>query len=73
MPHIVVDLSIDPEEWLKPYQGLASEVHARARDGRTVRFPARILSRYFLRDGIHGTFRIQFDDQGKFSSIERVA
>ena len=45
MPHIVVDLSIDPEEWLKLYQGLASEVHARARDGRTVRFPARILSR----------------------------
>lgn len=73
MQQIEVDISISPEEWIKLYRGQASEVHARARDGRSVRFPARILSRFFLRDGIHGSFRIRFDDQGRFRSIERIA
>ncbi len=72
MQQIVVDLSIGPDEWIKLYQGVASDVHARARDGRTVRFPARILSRFFLQDGIQGAFRIQFDDQGRFQAIERL-
>lgn len=72
MQQIIVDIYIDPDEWLKLYQGTATDVHARARDGRTVRFPARILSRFFLRDGIRGSFQILFDDQGKFSSISRL-
>ncbi len=51
---------------------LASDVHTTARDGRSVRFPARILSRFYLPDGIRGSFRIVFDDAGKFASIERL-
>lgn len=70
MQHIIVDISISPEEWLKLYQGVARDVHVRARDGRTVRFPARILSPFFLREGIHGAFRISFDDNGKFQTVE---
>ena len=27
---------------------------------------------FFLKDGIQGSFRILFDDQGKFASIERL-
>ncbi|MDC0663539.1 DUF2835 domain-containing protein [Marinobacter sp. SS21] len=72
MQQIVVDLSISPDEWIKLYQGAARDVHARARDGRSVRFPARILSPFFLCDGIHGSFKIQFDEQGKFAGIERL-
>ncbi|MBW4936265.1 DUF2835 domain-containing protein [Marinobacter sp. F4206] len=72
MQQIVVDLSISPEEWIKLYQGVANDVHTTARDGRSVRFPARILSRFYLRDGVYGSFRILFDDQGKFASIERL-
>ncbi|MFT5987827.1 MAG: hypothetical protein ACI97Y_000399, partial [Pseudomonadales bacterium] len=48
MQRIVVDISIGPDEWIKLYQGLAQDVTARARDGRSVRFPARILSRFYL-------------------------
>ncbi|MDV2080728.1 MULTISPECIES: DUF2835 domain-containing protein [Marinobacter] len=73
MQHIIVDISIGPDEWIKLYQGSARDVHTRARDGRSIRFPARILVPFFLRDGIHGSFRILFDDQGKFHSIERLA
>lgn len=72
MQQIIVDVAISPDEWIKLYQGTATDVHARARDGRSVRFPARILSRFYLRDGIHGSFRIEFDDQGKFVRIERL-
>lgn len=72
MQQIIVDIAIGPDEWIKVYQGAASEVHTRARDGRSVRFPARILSRFYLSDGIRGSFRIVFDAQGKFQSVERL-
>ena len=67
-----MDVDISPDEWIKLYQGSATDVHTRARDGRSVRFPARILSRFYLRDGVQGSFRILFDDQGKFVSVERL-
>lgn len=73
MQQIIVDVDISPDEWIKLYQGSATDVHTTARDGRSVRFPARILSRFYLRDGIQGSFRILFDDQGKFVSVERLA
>lgn len=72
MQQIIVDIDISPEEWIKLYQGVATDVHTRARDGRSVRFPARILSRFFLQNGVRGSFRILFDDTGKFTSIERL-
>ena len=72
MHQIIVDISISPDEWIKLYQGVATDVHTTARDGRSVRFPGRILSRFYLQDGVRGSFRIQFDDSGKFSSIERL-
>ncbi|PSF11641.1 DUF2835 domain-containing protein [Marinobacter shengliensis] len=72
MQQIIVDISISPDEWIKLYQGVATDVRTTARDGRSVRFPARILSRFFLKDGIQGSFRILFDDQGKFAAIERL-
>ncbi len=72
MQHIIVDVAISPEEWIKLYQGLATDIHARARDGRTVRFPARILSRFYLSNGVRGSFRINFDADGKFADVERL-
>ncbi len=72
MHQIIVDISISPDEWIKLYQGVATDVSTKARDGRSVRFPARILSRFYLQDGVRGSFRILFDDSGKFSSIERL-
>ncbi|MBQ0831053.1 MULTISPECIES: DUF2835 domain-containing protein [unclassified Marinobacter] len=72
MHQIIVDISISPEEWIKLYQGVAVDVRTTARDGRSVRFPARILSRFYLQNGVRGSFRILFDASGKFSSIERL-
>lgn len=72
MQQIIVDIDISPDEWIKLYQGVGIDVHTRARDGRSVRFPARILSRFYLQNGVQGSFRILFDDAGKFTSIERL-
>ncbi|OEY67310.1 DUF2835 domain-containing protein [Marinobacter sp. X15-166B] len=72
MQSIIVDLAISPDEWIKLYRGVARDIHTRARDGRTVRFPARILSRFYLSNGVHGSFRINFDAEGKFANVERL-
>ncbi|WP_404363328.1 DUF2835 domain-containing protein [Marinobacter sp.] len=72
MQHLDLDIAISSDEWIKVYQGVASDVHAVSRDGRKVRFPARILSKFYLREGVRGSFRIFFDNNGKFVRIERL-
>lgn len=65
-------LSISPEEYLRYYQGEARHVIARGRDGRTVQFPAGLLRRFLVHDGIHGEFRLRFDANNKLVSLERT-
>ncbi|MBP0049516.1 DUF2835 domain-containing protein [Marinobacterium sp. AK62] len=72
MNEIIVDLRISSDEYLKLYQGVARFVSVRARDGRRVRFPARILQPWVTRDGIRGCFRIRFNDAGKLQDIQRL-
>lgn len=70
--YVIIDIRISADEYLKMYQGLARDVVTYARDGRKVRFPAKILQRFVMRDGVYGSFAIQFDEQHKFRSIERL-
>ena len=72
MRQVVVDLYIDQEKWLKIYRGEANLVHATSRDGRSIQFPANILSKYTTRSGINGSFAINFSDDGKFQSIVKL-
>ncbi|MCW8886950.1 MAG: DUF2835 domain-containing protein, partial [Motiliproteus sp.] len=64
MQKITLNLKISPDEYLKLYQGSANSVTATAIDGRSVRFPAKILKPYVTLQGIRGVFVIYFDDQG---------
>jgi hypothetical protein len=73
MPDIVFDLRLPADEYLRVYQGSARDVVTRAIDGRTVRFPANILKPYLLHAGIFGRFRIHFDEQGRFTRIEKIS
>ena len=70
---LIVDLHIDADEFLRHYQGSAKQVVCTARDGRRVRFPTGILQRFISRSGIHGAFRIEFDDNNKLVAIQRIA
>lgn len=69
---IQVDLRIAAEEWLRLYRGEAYQVSARSRDGRQVRFPARILQPFVSHDGVSGSFVITFDGSGKFMNIKKI-
>jgi len=69
---LIVDISIDKDELLKLYDGRARFIHATARDGRSVRFPANIMHKFILHDGIHGSFKVVFDSHHKFKEVVRV-
>jgi hypothetical protein len=70
---IVVSLSISTEEFQRLYEGSVKTVFARSIDGRSIRFPAGILRPFVLHSGIRGTFQIDFDDDNRFHSIQRLA
>lgn len=69
---VVVDLHIPEDEYLRVYRGSARTVLARSIDGRRISFPANILQPFVTRTGISGRFRIRFDADGRFHSIEKL-
>ncbi|MDX1452249.1 MAG: DUF2835 domain-containing protein [Oleiphilaceae bacterium] len=72
MREIIVDLNIPKDEWLKIYRGQTNLVYALSRDGRSIQFPANILSPYTTHFGVQGSFVIRFSDEGKFLSISKL-
>lgn len=72
LQQLVVDLVITADEYSKLYSGAAKSVFARARDGRSVRFPAKILQPFVTHTGIRGSFVIHFDQSAKFQGITRL-
>lgn len=72
MRSVVVTLRIPAEELLRFYAGQATQVLATAHDGRSVRFPVRVLRPFVTEEGVSGTFQLRFGDDRKFRSITRV-
>ncbi len=73
MAQVEFDLFISRDEYLKHYQTSGqAQVIVRAVDGRKVQFPASILQRFVLHEGVRGRFVIRFDPQGRFQAIERL-
>lgn len=69
---IIVSLAISAEEFQRIYQGSAKTVFAQSLDGRNIRFPAGILRPFVLHTGVRGTFQIDFDEDNRFKSIQRL-
>lgn len=72
MQSLFLSLWIPSEEYQRLYAGQAINVYARAEDGRSVSFPARVLQPFLEHSGIRGRFRLDFDNDNKFSGIHRV-
>ncbi len=72
MYDVVVDVQLSREKYLLLYKTYARSVQAVSRDGRSIRFPARILQPFIDHEGIRGTFLIRFDQNNKFQQIERL-
>ncbi|HFE39478.1 MAG TPA: DUF2835 family protein [Gammaproteobacteria bacterium] len=69
---IQFSIQLNYHQFLAVYQGHAQHVIARAHDGRRLRFPADILKPYLTREGIQGTFVIQYDQNNKFQSLVKL-
>jgi hypothetical protein len=65
-------LSINYEDYLSFYQGLASRVRLRADNGQIIVFPASRLKPFLDHTGVHGRFLITYDEHNKFVSLERL-
>ncbi len=72
MPELIVSLSLSPDKVAAYYRGEAPRIVARATNGQTVQFPTSVLHKFIAADGIHGHFRLVFDEQHKFVRIEPV-
>jgi len=72
MHQIIIDISINKDEWLKIYRGQTNLVNAISRDGRSIQFPANILSKFTTHSGVQGSFVINFSQDGKFQSIVKL-
>jgi len=72
MPALTLQLSISADKMVGYYRGQIKTVMARATTGQTVQFPASALQKFILPDGVHGRFRLEFDDQHKFVRIEAL-
>ncbi len=73
MPALVIQLSISADKMMGYYRGQVKNVVARATTGQTVQFPASALQKYIMQDGVHGRFRIEFDEHFKFVGLVPVA
>jgi hypothetical protein len=72
MPALVIHLSFNSNQVMGYYRGQVRTIRARATNGQTVQFPASALQKFILQDGVHGRFRIEFDEQYKFVSLEAI-
>ncbi len=73
MPTIDVVIDLSKNECLAHYEGRYSNVRTRSVDGRWVIFPAEALRRVVGREGVHGVFRLEFSEQGRFVSIQPLS
>jgi hypothetical protein len=71
MSAIEVDIHLSSDEVQRAYQGVEN-VYAVALDGRSIRFPVKILWQFIGHNGIHGRFLIRFGPDGKFSEVMRT-
>jgi hypothetical protein len=71
MPSLDIELHIDADRLLEYYRGRARTVHATASNGQTVNFPASALQAHVTADGIHGWFRLEFDEHYKLLRLEK--
>ena len=64
-------LHLSADEYLQYYEGVASAIQVQSHCGKIIQFPADKMRKFVLKEGVHGTFIMQLDDQNKFLSLQR--
>lgn len=65
-------LHLSAEEYLQYYEGIAKSIQVISLCGKIIQFPADKMREFVLKDGIHGSFVIQLNENNKFLSIRRL-
>lgn len=65
-------VDISAEQIQSYYQGSAKFVRVQSDDGRTLKFPVSELQKFVSHTGVQGQFEIQFNDQFKLVSLNRI-
>jgi hypothetical protein len=66
-------LRISPEQYLDYYRGTVRHVIVRSTSGQTVQFPASLLQRFVVKEGIYGDFVLVCDDNNKCIELQRAS
>ena len=72
MTRIRFCLNLSAQSYRQYYQGQANMVQVQSLDGQNLRFPAAILRPYLSHAGVSGLFELEFDDNQKFVSLQRL-
>lgn len=72
MPKTIFSLNISEDEILKYYSGAVKSVITTDTNGLKIQFPAAILRQFVTKEGVHGTFEIEFDENGRMQNITKL-
>ncbi|MES2817621.1 MAG: DUF2835 domain-containing protein [Pseudomonadota bacterium] len=73
MPSLVLDIALSAERLLALYQGRANRIRVTSRDGRSVSLPAHHIRPFLTREGVYGSFVLEFNAAGELLSLSRLA
>ena len=66
-------IAVSAQEYLRYYKQEVDTILVSTADGRTIQLPAGTLLKFVDQSGIHGSFRVIYDDNNKLVRIERVS
>lgn len=72
MTELTFVLHITPDQYLAYYNGAAKTVAVTTESGVSLKFPANALQKFIGHDGIHGRFKITFDQNNKLQGVSRL-
>ena len=71
MPTAKFSIQIDASEIEKYYQGRVRNILVKANNGLKIQFPANLILPYVTHSGVSGQFILQYEDNGKATSLRR--
>ena len=72
MATVEFTLNVSRDDMLVYYAGYSSQVVVCSDDGIWVQFPANQLRAFVNHDGVHGRFRLYYDESGRFARLQRL-
>jgi len=66
------NLDISHEEILCYYKGIVNQVIVTAADNTKIQFPVQFIKKYVEHNGVHGRFKIVYDENNKLVSLDKL-